>query len=133
MRSAVIESGEAKPFQDARLVAVQVQDNGRRRAVEEVESSLPSTAAQAESTHSMAGQPGHPLLATGEGNKNHVDQSLLATGQALSQAEQTLPLLAEGIEANAQVVAVGPENFVPLEGNLVVLAVAVWGSLQENP
>jgi hypothetical protein len=80
----------------------------------------------------MSGQPGQSVLAAGKRNTEEVDQLLLAISQASTETEQALPLLAKGVEAEAQGLAVGPEDLIAREGNVVILTIPARVTLQKD-
>ena len=114
----------------ARIVAVQIQDDGRRGAIQEVQAPRPSAPAEAKAAHPMPWQAGQMRFSICQGNADHIDQLLPSTLQAPTQAEQALPLVAECAEADVNGLTIGPEDRVTLERNLVFLAILGWVSLQ---
>ncbi len=114
---AVMQGGQADPVQNPSFILIEVEDNGCRSAIEEIQPALPSFSTEGETTNAMAGQARQRSFAIGERKKDQIDQPFTSTGHVATQAEQTLAVLAESRQANCERPAIGPEELVAFVRN----------------
>ena len=64
------------------------------------------------------------VIASRQGQKDHVDQLLMATGQILAKPQKTQAVLAKSIHGDGDGLAVRPKGLVAFELNCVRLSIA---------
>ena len=75
---------------------------------------------EAEAADAVAGKARQVVVAAIQGEANQVDEPFGATGQMTPQAQQPLPVLAEGVQADRDGATVRPEDLVALELDVAV-------------
>ena len=82
--------------------------------------------------HPRAGRGGQRLLDTGQGVTHQFDQSLGQVRHLPAQAEQSLAVPAEALDANCHCTPVRPEYLVALVGHSIVAVVAPRVAAEQN-
>ena len=114
------------------VVVVQVKRDGRRRPVDKVQAPLASLPLEAKPANPATRNAIQVVVAIPEREKDQIDQALGAAFQVTAEAEQALPVTAEGIEPNGHWTAVRPEDFVAFVLDLLLAAILTRIATKEN-
>lgn len=94
---SVGQGGQPAPVQNARLIIIEVENDSRRRTVEEMEATDPTLALDEEPADPAAGDANQVVLAVAPRKDDEVHQALGAAFEVTAQPQETLSLPAEGI------------------------------------
>src|SRR5262249_31232900 len=97
---AVAQATQADPVEHARLVAAHHEGGVRGRAIQEVDASDAAAAFKVEAADAVAGDASQRVLEAGQREADEIDQAFAVAGQVTAEAEQPLPVRAEGVEAD---------------------------------
>jgi hypothetical protein len=109
---ALTHGRQTDPVQDRRFVLVEVENDGGRRAVEEVQSSEPVLALNRKPSDAVSGEARQGRLPVGQRKENQIDQTLVNAAEMTTQTEQALAVLAECGQTDGDRSAIRPKNSV---------------------
>ena len=123
LATAIRNGRKPKPFQDRGFVSTELEGQGRRRLVHEMDATDIAFALDEETPDAMTRNAVEVVLAPFERKADQFDELFRTIGEVLAEAEQAQAMLAKGIDPDPDGFSVRPEYAIPFEVRVFGLSI----------